>query len=212
MEREELDQIPWSQLAMDTDNGVDRRWYLVGIAVGVVVVAVLGFRLLVGTGQPTPSDANVFAGPDTTSTVEPPAPSLAPPVEQITEAELIAPEPQALPSDSLEPVAVAEWFVADWYTLDGSDETAAAVRARLPAEFGGIPHDAPSGHATYVEWAAVFDADMATETATVSVAYRRIRTVEGAFIRDPVRAVLVTLEHIDDRWMATGPPVPTDVP
>lgn len=211
MEREELDQIPWSQLAVDVEHGVDRRWYLVGIAVGVVAVAVLGFRLLAGTGQPSPPDPTLLMAPDSTTTVGT-SPSLAPAVDQITEAELRAVEPAAEPMSQLEPTAVAEWFVVDWYTLDGSPATAAAVRGRLPAEFGDIPHDNAPVDATYVEWATSFDAQVTGDAANISVAFRRIRTVEGTFVRDPVRAVIVNLERLDGGWIATGAPVPADVP
>ena len=68
MEREELDQIPWSQLAVDADDGIDRRWYVAGVAVGIVVVAVLGVRLLAGSGgQPDPAAIRITPTTDAAS-------------------------------------------------------------------------------------------------------------------------------------------------
>lgn len=212
MEREELDQIPWSQLAVDVDHGVDRRWYGVGIAVGVIVVVVLGFRLLSGSGgQPIPPP----------SAAAPPAPTTAPAVTDattsttrpITEADLRAAAPPAEASDPMTSL-IAEWFITDWYTLDGARETAAAVRARLaPDETAiDIPHEGIVSEPTFVEWARAFATEDQGDVARVSVAFRRIRTVDGVFVRDPVTAAIVDVVRIGDRWAVSGPPTPTEVP
>ena len=212
MEREELDQIPWSQLAVDVDHGVDRRWYVVGIAVGVIVVVVLGFRLLAGTGgQPIP--APVADDPQVPTTAPAPPDTTTSTTRPITEADLRVAAPPTDAADRLTSL-VAEWFVTDWYTLDGASETAAAVRARL-ADGGtaiDIPHEGAVAEPTFVEWARAFAIEVDGDVTRVSVAFRRIRTLDGVFVRDPVAAAIVELMRTGDRWTVSGTPIPTEVP
>lgn len=213
MEREELEQIPWSQLARDVDDGIDRRWYVVGIGVGLVIVAVLAFRLLGGSGgQPLPPSASSVDPVPTTAPDHEAATATVPePVGPIAEVDLRADDADG---DVLEVTLVAEWFVSDLFTVDGSPETAEAVRARLDplAAAADLPHDEPVGAPSYVEWARAFAVDTGPGDAVVSVAYRAIRTVEGTYVRDPVRAVVVELARAEDRWLVTSLPTPIDVP
>ncbi len=205
MEREELDQIPWSQLAAEVDDGVDRRWYAVGIGVGVIVVAVLGFRLLGGSGgQPIP-----VAVADTSSTLASTTTD-ATPEPIITEAALRA---EPAPSD-MGAVAVAEWFVLDLYTVDGSQETVAAIRDRVEPALADevLAHDDPEALRTFVEWARAFDVRIDGGVTRVSVAYRRIRDIGGSFERDPVDAVVVDLVREGGAWSVAAWPAPTPVP
>ncbi len=212
MEREELDQIPWSQLAREVDDGIDRRWYVVGVAVGIVIVAVLAFRLLGNSGgQPVPPTAPlVEPAPATSPDALAPTSTIPETVGPIAESALRA----ETIGDDLEVTLVAEWFVSDLFTVDGSPETTQAVRSRLDplAAAADLPHDDPVGDPTYVEWARAFAVDISSGTATVSVAYRTLRTVEGTYVRDPVRAVMVTLTRTGDRWLVTSLPTPTEVP
>lgn len=212
MEREELDQIPWSQLAREVDDGIDRRWYVVGIAVGIVIVVVLAFRLLGNSGgQPVPPPAPVVeSAPATPPVALVPTSTVPEPVGPIAESDLRV----GTAGDDLEVTLVAEWFVSDLFTVDGSPETTQAVRSRLDPLVGAadLPHDDPIGDPAYVEWARAFAVERRPGEATVSVAYRTLRTVEGTYVRDPVRAVIVDLARGEDHWIVTSLPIPTDVP
>jgi len=231
MEREELDQIPWSQLAIEADDGVDRRWYIVGIAVGLVVVAVLAFRLLSGgSGQPDPSaaggpDAGVSPGTpveETTPTIPAgavdagEATSTELPVDPVAGGRAIT-EEQLTVADTtpdVEKVAVAEWFVTDLFTIDGSPETAAAVRARLSPELLEDPltHDDPDAAETFVEWARAFHIEDAPTGPMISVAFRTIRRTDAGYVREPVRAAVVPLASVDEEWLVTAWPTTVDPP
>lgn len=212
MEREDLDQIPWSQLAVDADDGIDRRWYGVGIAVGLVIVAILGFRLLAGSGgQPVPAQEVPVAkdepGSSTTSSQTQPS---TPPVAAISESDLRGGD-----DASLGAIAVAEWFVTDLNTVDGSPETVASLR-RLGADAiadHALPHDDPEAERTFVEWARAFDAEVTdSNTATVAVAFRMIREEEGEYARDIVRASEVTLTRTGGHWTVATWPADIDPP
>ena len=172
----------------------------------------LGFRLLGNSGgQPVPSSAPVVeSAPATPSHAQVPASTIPEPVGPIAESDLRV----ETAGDDLEVTLVAEWFVSDLFTVDGSPETTQAVRSRLDplAAAADLPHDDPVGDPTYVEWARAFAVDISSGTATVSVAYRTLRTVEGTYVRDPVRAVIVTLTRAGDRWLVPSLPTPTDVP
>ena len=231
MEREELDQIPWSQLAIEADDGVDRRWYIVGIAVGLVVVAVLAFRLLSGgSGQPDPSAARGPLGDasvgtpvedtaatipaeavqaDDATSVEVPADPMAGD-RAITEAQLTVGDT----TPDAEEVVVAEWFITDLFTIDGSPETAAAVRARVSPELLDDPlaHDDPDAVETFVEWARAFRIEDAPTGPMISVAFRTIRRTDAGYVREPVRAVVVPLVSVDEQWLVTAWPTTVDPP
>lgn len=205
MEREELDQIPWSQLAVDADDGVDRRWYVAGVAVGIVVMAVLGVRLLAGSGgQPDPAAIPITPATDATSVTTTTSGVI------VTEASLRSEES----ASALDAVAVAEWFVMDLYTVDGSAETVAAIRDRVDPSLAteSLEHDDPAALRTFVEWARAFDVTHDAETASVSVAYRMIRDIGGSYERDPVVAVAVDLTRTDGRWTVGSWPRQTVAP
>lgn len=207
MEREEFEEIPWSNLVADVDRSIDRRWYLVAVGVGVVIVAVLGFRLMQPSGQPvaapeptastTSSDAATVTGPGPGSVV-------------VAEADL-----RNAPQERDERLAVlrAEWFVTDYFTRDESPETARSVRSALGDTLVDvtIPHDT-QGASTFVEWARAFDVAAAGGGFEVSVAYRAIRATDGGFAREPVRAVRVAVAVSDDGSTITALPESIDPP
>ncbi len=228
MEREDFDEIPWSHLVAETRDGIDRRWYLVGIGVGLVVAAFLGFRLVVGNGpQPTPIavadpiattvTVNDAEGEVEGEQVQPGEPSDADSRMIVAEADLRAADVGA----DLGVVMAAEWFVTDLHTVDGSDQGALSVREALAPELKGesLPHDDssslgdPRTGSTYVEWARAFDVDWnPSGDALVSVAYRMIRANGDDFIRDPVRAVSVAIRRIDGVLQVVEWPVEIDAP
>jgi hypothetical protein len=222
VEREDFEEIPWSHLVAETHDGIDRRWYLAGIAVGLVVAAVLGFRLVFGHGaQPTPVAvpdpiATTVTVTEATGRIEgaqagPGGPPDAGAQMIVAEADLRALDVGA----DLAVIMAAEWFVTDLHTVDGSDQGAILIREALTPELSDdpLPHDDSSTGATFVEWARAFDVDWNPSGDTVvSVAYRMIRADGDGFIRDPVRAVSVVLRRIDGVLRVVEWPGEVDVP
>lgn len=191
MDNEEREEIPWSTLVAEADQGVDRRWYIVAIGVGLVVAAVLGFRLLSGTSQPTPLVATTSMDPSTSV--------VAPATEGtlvVAEADLRANEPAVI---DLATELVAEAFVTDYFTNDGSPETA---RSLLEVVAPGLASDLQTEReamraTTFVEWAKVYAIDRADGVFAVRVAYRSIVATNDGFDRLPVAAVEVMIANDD---------------
>jgi hypothetical protein len=89
----------------------------------------------------------------------------------------------------------AEWFVADYFTVDGDPGAAAVLRAALGNAELALPHDTP--HATsYVEWARAFRVESDRPGSyRVAVAFRAMGSgTDGGFTRGPVTAVTVDLD------------------
>jgi hypothetical protein len=212
VDSEEFEQIPWSALVTDQDKGVDRKVYLAVGVVGVVIALVFGARLFGGSNaQPTPppqvAPQPAPAAPETTSTAG----------VVVSEADLMAGAPDPVPSeDDLRTIAIAEWFVTDYFTTDGSPETARSVRAMFSPLAGapGLPHDAdPPPPVTYVEWARASGSRLVGEDeAEVDVVFRTITDTGEGFERDPVRAVTVTMLSTPGSAGITGPPQEIPVP
>ncbi len=212
MDSEEFEQIPWSALVAEQSTGVDRRAYLAIGVVGIVIALVFGVRLFgASTPQPTPPPAAVPQPPieiaETTSTTG----------VVVSEADLMAGAPEVQPvGGGLELIAIAEWFVTDYFTIDGSPENARAVRALLSPLAGTIdlPHEAdPAPPVTYVEWARATDSRQVTEgESSIDVVYRTITDTGGGFARDAVRAVRVTLIVTPGSAGVVGPPIAIAVP
>ncbi len=227
VEREDFEEIPWSHLVADTRDGIDRRWYLGGIGVGLVVVAVLGFRLVSGHGgQPSPvavADpvATTITDTEATGRIESGQADLGGPPD--AGAQMIVAEADLRALDAgvdLGVIMAAEWFVTDLHTVDGSDQGALSLREALTPELRDhpLPHDTvpegdPTTSSTFVEWARAFDVDWnASGDTVVSVAYRMIRSDGEGFIRDPVRGVSVVLRRMDGVVRVVEWPGEIDVP
>ncbi len=213
MDSEEFEQIPWSALVAEQNDGVDKRIYLAVGVVGVLIAVVFGTRLLGGSGgQPTPIVAPAPVGevavpPETTSTTG----------VVVSEADLMAGAPDVLPLEGgLEITAFAEWFVTDYFTTDGSPETARSLRALLApgSDVFTLPHEAdPAPAVVYVEWARALRVRfVGADDVEVDVAFRTITDEGEGFARDPVRAVTVTLLLTAGSSGITGPPIVIPVP
>lgn len=212
MDNEEFEQIPWSSLMTDKAQGVDPKVYIAVGVVGLLVAVVFGTRIFGGTSaQPTPpadmsaASMSVPAGATTTSGLI------------VSEADLMAgPEVTAVDARALREVAFAEWFVTDYFTVDGSSENERSLRELLAPTASSLllPHsgDAPSV-TTYVEWARSVDVrDIGDATVEVDVVYRTITETDAGFVRDPVSAVVVTVGSGQVDAGIMGLPVPIDVP
>lgn len=195
MEHEEREEIPWSNLVAQVDDGSDRRWYIVAVAIGVVVLAFVGVRFLGTTSSGVPPSEPSAQPPSSTTTVS---------VEPSREAALIVAEEDLMSVATVSTMLVvtrAEWFVADFFTVDGSDATEADVRAALAEDLHGIdlPHRDAAAPETFVEWAkAIAVRDLQPSSFEVDVAYRAITAAAGGYERSAVTFVTVGVTVSDD--------------
>ncbi len=149
-ERNEVyERIPWETLE---EKKPDRQWLTFGVA-GAIVLGALAYSFT--SNRPaavTPSTTVAMTAPVTASAsqaavppVAAPPPSTAPVVT--AEADLYAVHPERIIDRVM---AHAEWFVAEYLTVDGSDQGLATLGALLPI---GIPvPTAPEGTRVFVEW------------------------------------------------------------
>lgn len=228
-EFEELEHIPWSALAVKTPDSKTR---LVYVALGVLATIGLGLLaarwLLPGDGQSTitlPPVASVddpvapqgvavadFGVPEQAAVAVGAVPiesSVATAAGLYSEADLMA---IAVDEESRLAAMRAEWFVQDYFTVDG-DQQIAEELANLVGDVA-LPHSEPNG-SSYVEWARAFAAvSLAPGRYVVDVAYRALSSAtDGTFIRMPVRAVAITVEiDIDGSMRIVELPAPTEIP
>ncbi|HEY5889644.1 MAG TPA: hypothetical protein VIW94_02945, partial [Acidimicrobiia bacterium] len=150
------ERIPWETLEKP---GIDRQWWVMGIAAAVVAGA-LGYSFVsnrpvapaaVAAEQVTAPPAPVPLPPVAAPTVPPAAPVTTTP-QAVAEADLYAVPPDALRSQAS---AFAEWFVSEYLTADGSADGPATLRSLLPADLP-LP-EVPDGTLTFVEWVVALD-------------------------------------------------------
>ena len=218
-EFEEMEQIPWSALAARNPRPVPLPILIVG---GLAVIVVAGFLLLQlvpdggpGTGadpgaSDEPSARSIGAGASalTSTSTAGAAPPDSPAV--YSEADLMA---IAVEDETALAVMQAEWFVRDFFTVDGDPATAARLR-RLLGEDVELPHEAPSAY-SYVEWVQAYAADSSQPGLyVVDVAYRLLSSGDGAdYTRAPVAAVQVPLAvDVDGVTTLRNLPSPVDPP
>jgi hypothetical protein len=191
MSEEELESIPWATLIDDTRSDRSRLIYLAAGAVILFALAALAARTL---WTPATADVAVAADPVpttvavTTSAPPPAAPAL------FSEADLMA----SLDAESARAAAAfAEWFVYDYFTVDGDAATLLSIQDALP---NGVPDDllphTSESMVTYVEWArATRVTEVTPGVFEVLVLFRAVAAPNGeTFERQPMRAVLVPME------------------
>jgi len=202
---DEYEEIPWSTLLSEHRQGRTRTLYLAAAVIFAVVVLFVGIRWLTAPGH---GDEPDLAAPVDTTIAEVVAEVVASTTTAaavLSEADLMAVQPSVA---ELSAVARAEWFVTDYFTIDGPlpEELISAFvnDASLPDLPGSDDADI-----SYVEWARAFDI-RATETGyAVSVVFRSLtEEPDGTFVRGPVRAVDV-LVAVDGRETAIAElPIP----
>lgn len=209
MDEQEFEHIPWSSLVVEETGR--RRQRLVYLAIGAAAAAIVGFigvRWLIGPDHGRDLVTEPSAPPAAEETIV----STTTTLPALSEADLRAP-PE--PADASLAMMRAEWFVTDFFTVDGDPAQLAAIedaladgvqRPDLPHEVGETPV------ITYVEWARAFRAEpIANATFAVDVAYRTIAdTGDGRFERTAVRAVQV-LVMVGDGSSAVAD-IPTPIP
>ncbi len=203
MEHEDREEIPWSSLVAELDTGVDRRWWIAGGAAVLVVAAILAFRVVMSTGgqpevvAPAPAVETIALAHPTDTAL--PQPAL------LSEADLRA---EVDPARTAGAQSRAEWFVLDYYTVDGSTETSASIRSALGVPEATLPHDDPLTPHSFVEWARTIRMVSSDDPIYVfDVAFRTIGMSEEAFVRQPVRAVRVEIEWRSGVPMVVAEPV-----
>lgn len=215
-DREVFESIPWEELRDLGDTSHRRRiWLLVG---GAAVVAVLVFSVARTFSAPDPGPATVaVTGPSVAAAPAslpaealipalPPLDSGAGTPELLSEADLMAgvdPEESESALHRWQAASYSEWFVLEYFTLDGAD--------RPPAQQGWLGDDsphAPSDALSYVEWVRTLRVEsLADGRWRTEVAFRRLVSTDGAgYSRLPAQAVEVVLD------LGTGVPGVVDLP
>ncbi len=106
-----------------------------------------------------------------------------------------------------------EWFVKDYFTVDGDAEIAATLDGVTPAG-ATLPHQNPVG-SSYVEWArALAVSSREPSQYLVEIAFRTVFSSDGeTFARAPVRAVAVAVSvDLDGTTTISGLPAPAELP
>jgi hypothetical protein len=193
---EEYESIPWDALVTDDAH---RRRRLVSLAVAAVLVA----GAAAGLTRLLPPDSPVAA----TTSLPAAVTSVVPTSLPRTEADLTG-------SGQEERLAAAgaAWFVADYFTVDGSEVTSDAVAAKLPAG-----SDRPTGSEqarSFVESAIPTDVVARGDGRfRVVVVVRALAAPDGAsYIRQPARAVEVVVELAGDGLRIVDLPRPVSLP
>lgn len=216
MEVEEHEQIPWSHLVAEVEPQVDRRIYLVGGAVASVVLLIVAMRFFGSTAAaPVPQEvaAAMPAPTGTEQVATATVPVVVTTVGAISEADLMADVPAGNPASIDTARLVAEWFVTDFFTRDGSTATLASLEERLRSQASeALPHGNDMEPNQFVEWAKVFSLVPTAVGQEASVAYRAVRATNDGFVRDPVRAVAVSLFHDGERWLVDSLPTSIETP
>ena len=148
MERERnevYERIPWETLER---KGGDRQWWMIAVA-GAIVLGGLAYSFMSNRPIPLEPTAGVVStvAAQTVGTVPPPPIPTPSSPTVVAEADLYAIDPERLLDQA---TAHAEWFVAEYIGVDGSEESRATLGSLLPA---GIPAPAaPESTRVFVEW------------------------------------------------------------
>jgi hypothetical protein len=218
-DHEEFEHIPWSSLVAESR---DPRVRWLGVAVGVVLAVVLGLvvvrvingddgETVVVPGESAAQETAAAPPPVEVSPVSVTTTSQLPSPRLYSEAELLAGSSAAAAVDGgasatdeadvmamvlqYETSAVAaraEWFVTDFFTIDGDVVGRESVRSVLPTGALAAVVETEAG-VSYVEWArAVSVEQIDVAEFEVTVVFRALAgTDRESLHRQPVRAVAV---------------------
>lgn len=214
-DREVFESIPWEELRdLGEASGRRKIWYLIA---GAAVVAVLVFSVARTFSAPDPRIA-VAATPAATltdpsspvSTGSPPPPSSLDVLSEVpaimTEADLKAGEEEIREKDGLkgwQAASFSEWFVVEFFTLDGSDH-----HPPLGRWLRGATAAEPSDALSHVEWSRALEVEpLADGRWRAVVGMRRIVSQDGAdYRRLPTQGVEVVVD------LGAGTPAIVDTP
>lgn len=215
MPDEEFEHIPWSNLAAREDDRRSRLLYI-GVAVAAaLVIGIVAARWFVGPRHGGDTSDPVASAVTTAIPMETLPPPAVTTTSLLSEADLLA----ATPELGGEHMAVmrAEWFVTDYFTVDGFDRAVEDLRSAFVegAVIPPLPHEDPAvTGTTYVEWARAYAVEpVASGLFAVSVAFRSIYLdADDVFRRSPVRAAEVLVAVGPDRSGIAELPSPIPVP
>lgn len=203
MSVEEHEEIPWSML-VDNDRRARSRT-LYGAAAVVVALVVIVTTVRWANGHRHGVEAQEREIPVVTSTIPP-----APPTTLVSEADLMAVDPFI---GHLAAIARAEWFVTDFFTIDGV--AAPEFLAAFPddAVLPELPQMSGGSAVSFVEWARATDVATHPGGFVVTVLFRTLyENREQRFERSPVRAVDVVV-IVEEGLTAVGDlPIPVATP
>lgn len=203
---DEYEEIPWSTLLSEHRQGRTRTLYLAAAVILAVVAGFAGVRWLTAPGHG--DDAAIAAPVDTTTTgatAEEPTSTSTSTTSVLSEADLMAVQPSVA---ELSTVARAEWFVTDYFTVDGPIPEELLFAFVNDASLPELPGTADAA-ISYVEWARAFDIRPTTSGYAVSVVFRSLtEEPSGAFVRGPVRAVDVLVAVDDGQTAIADLPIP----
>ncbi len=213
---EQFESIPWSSLVPDSNPRNKRILIVVATVVAGIAIGLIGGRLIRGTTQsgvvvalpsvgiaksvatPAPFSVPLSVPPIAGQPVMPTTVVLAPsiqtplPPQLFSEADLMA----VLPEEEIRAAVMrAEWFVTDFFTIDGESSSAGDITAALPDGHVAVPlpHQSTEAGISYVEWARAYRVEpLGPARYRVAVAFRTLAgRVVGNLTRAPVRAVTV---------------------
>lgn len=195
---ERYESIPWDALVTD-DAKRRRRWVmlasmaLVALAVGVVI----GRNVWWASNEPTSTSA-----PGPVETIAPSTPSTVPDVEA----------PQALSTEETAAMSYAAWFVADYFTVDGSDVTRQSVLDRLPP--GVDLPEPPDTARSFVESVFPMSVEQVAQGRyRVLAVVRALAASDGSsYRRQPARAVAVMVDVGQEGAAIVDLPRPAPLP
>ena len=201
---DEYEEIPWSTLLSEHRHGRAKTLYMVAAVIAAIVVGFVGVRWLTAPGH---GDLPALAAPveTTTSEVLEVHAESSTTTAVLSEADLMAVEPAVA---ELAAIARAEWFVSDYFTVDGP------IPEELISAFvnDAVVPDLPDGEGmgiSYVEWARAFDVRPTISGYVVSVVFRSLtEEPDGAFVRGPVRAVDVLIAVEEGETAIAELPIP----
>jgi hypothetical protein len=194
LERSEVyERIPWETLE---EAKPDRQWIVLAVA-GAVVLGALAYTWTSNRAVPAPATTVSATVPVSTAPLAatPPAAPVAPATSAAPQAPVLTAEADLYavhPERAIDrATAHAEWFVAEYLTVDGSEESQTTLSALLP---GGVPLPvAPEGARVFVEWVRAMSVEEIGELAfRVTVLARTLAAPAGGdYVRQPALSVEV---------------------
>lgn len=202
MNGEEHEEIPWTMLVDYERKTRSRFWYVLAAVLLAAVAGVTAVRWFEGRRHgelpvATPATVTTLVASSTTT-------SLA------TEAALLAADPAV---DTLAATATAEWFVTDYFTVDGAPTPELTSLFTTDAVLPELPGTVEDGPVSFVEWARATAARPQRGDVVVTVLFRTLyENADGRIERSPVRAVDVVVVVDGDQTAVAELPIPVDVP
>ncbi len=177
-EPEQFEHIPWNQL-LEAPKAGRKTAYWAAAVVGLIALGVSIVKVW-------PAAPGSIESPLSQPVTVPSSPS-----HLYTEAELRAPTVVEIPYLA----AVAEWFVADYFTIDGTEEAGESVRRWFPDGWPlpVLPQIDPDRR-SFVEWTRTITVEERASEYRAVVTFRVLTARRGEnYQRMPVRAVAVRL-------------------